>query len=234
MYEVKDKVTYYFVNREEGKTFEIGNFDDMIIFLAKKLSFSLVNGRETAFEHWDFSGGDIGHFTKFEKEWGLTRVWVAAENKYDWRYAYHAVIKHYRAPKPYMVVDSEGRVIDSRIHVDKIKRVKPVSYDFKRRNDFVYGEKLVRYRYHKDSQNDFFFYRCSPVPYVHHYKSWGRGTHKGIHNTIRNNEYCRPKARVPVDYWDNFPHIDRSWKRNHKCRYQWMKHISKGGDHYET
>lgn len=39
MYEVKDKTIYFFVDRNKGKTYRIGDFDKLITFLAERIYF---------------------------------------------------------------------------------------------------------------------------------------------------------------------------------------------------
>lgn len=228
MHEVKDKTVYYFVDRNRGKTYYIGNFNELIADLAKRIHFENRklfstchhDQRDMIYDDWDFSGSDT--------HWVIERKLVF-ERYFDWRTekfitGWHYKSINYLAVRPYMIVNDRGGVIDFRKWEKLIiaMRDKMCNYPaWGTTENAEYGDKFRRYRYSTGTYR----FRCGPVPGVHKLRGWGHRPHKGLLNTIRNADAIRPKARIDVDYWDNFAHSDNSWKTNTKCRYQWQKNL---------
>ncbi len=233
MYEVKNETTYYMVNREKGKTYLIGNFDSLIRELARYIRFEKIvdmglhDPREAAkvlYAEWDFSGGDTYWGEEKKMVFGLTQVWDSINREYVWKRAWHYKRFPVKFVRPYMIVDDCGRVIDFRQWEQFIRerRARITKY-YRYIGEAEAGEKfyLGRYAY----TYNIYRFRRGPVPYTGYKRRGYSNLHKGIHNTIRNADSIRPKARVDCDYWDRYRHIDSSWKTNTKCRYQWQKHL---------
>lgn len=234
MYEVKDKVTYYMVDRREGKTYFIGNFDDLIRELARHIRFEnivdmgLHDPREiakTLYAEWDFSGGDTYWGKEKKLVFGLTKVWDKEKHDYVFKRAWHYIYVDVKWTRPYMIIDDCGKVIDFRPWEDKIKerRNRHTNYDLRCENAEI-GEKFYRWYYSRHGSG-IYFYRSSPVPHTGFKRRGWSNIHKGLLNTLRNAELIRPKARIDWDYWDKYKHTDKSWKTNTKCRHQWEKNL---------
>ena len=233
MYEVKNETTYYMVDRREGKTYLIGNFENLIRELACRIHYEKVvdvgwhDPREAAknlYADWDFSGGDTYWGKERKLIFGLTQVWNSIKHEYVWDYAWHYIYVDVKWTRPYMIIDDGGRVIDFRQWEQLIRvcRARRTKY-YHTIGEAKAGEKFYLGRYaHAYS---IYRFRRGPVPYTgYKHRGWSN-LHKGIHNTIRNANDIRPKARVDWDYWDHYRHSDSSWKTNTKCRYQWQKHL---------
>ena len=206
MYEITDKTKYFLVDRIQGKTLYIGSFDELIKMLASRIHYEnrqIFNS--DAYADWDFSGRDT--YRLYEKHMFFNIPLYSSKIK----------------PRPYMIIDNRGRIIDFRQWEEQIMTARRNrSYSkWGTTNGAKYGDKFRCYRYSTDTYS----FRCSPVPSVHKRKGWGSHQHKGILNTIRNADFIRPKARIDYFYWDDFPHTDKCWKTNHKCRHQWQKHL---------
>lgn len=228
MHEVRHETTYFFVDRDRSKTYYIGDFDRLIVFLAERIHFEdrkdyvtqRFDKRDFIYDNWDFSGGDVHWVTDHKLVWEHYFDWHINEFVSGWHYKRI----DYLAARPYMIIDDHGSIIDFRIWESFINAVRDrmvsrplwgTTINAKR------GEKLYRYRF---SQATYHF-RCGPVPGIHKLRGCGHRPHKGLLNTIRNADSVRPKARIDVDYWDNYAHSDNSWKTNTKCRYQWQKNL---------
>lgn len=228
MHEVRDKTTYFFVDRSRGKTYYIGDFNELIAFLTKHIHFEnrrdyvtqRFDKRDFIYDNWDFSGGDV-HWVNERK--------LVFERYFDWYIekfitGWHYKDSNYLASRPYVIVNNRGSVIDFRKWEKLIVTARDKMCNYPAWGTTInakYSEKLVRYRYSRETYR----FRCGPVPGVHKYSCYGRRPHKGLLNTIRNADSIRPKARIDCDYWDNFAHTDKCWKTNSKCRYQWQKNL---------
>jgi hypothetical protein len=228
MHEVRNKTTYFFIDRSKGKTYYIGDFDKLIVFLAERIHFEnrkdyvtqRFDKRDFIYDNWDFSGGDVHWVTDHKLVW---------EHYFDWNIekfvsGWHYKRINYLAARPYMIIDDRGSIIDFRIWESLINaaRDRMVSRSLWGTTiNAKCGEKLYRYRFSPYTYR----FRCGPVPGIHKLRGCGHRPHKGLLNTIRNADSIRPKARIDTDYWDNFAHSDNSWKTNTKCRYQWQKNL---------
>lgn len=228
MHEVRDKTTYFFVDRSRGKTYYIGDFDELIVFLAKRIHFEnrkdyvtqRFDKRDFIYDNWDFSGGDVHWVTNHKLVWERYFDWNIEKFVSGWHYKRI----NYLAARSYMIIDDRGGIIDFRIWEPLINaaRDRMVSRSLWGTTiNAKYGEKLYRYRFSPYA----YHFRCGPVPGIHKLRGCGHRPHKGLLNTIRNADTIRPKARIDTDYWDNFAHTDRCWKTNSKCRYQWQKNL---------
>lgn len=230
MHEVRDKTTYFFVDRSRGKTYYIGDFDKLIAFLAERIHFEnrkdYVNQRfdkrDFIYDNWDFSGGDTHWVTDHKLVW---------ERYFDWRTkkfiaGWHYKKINYLAACSYMIIDDRGCIIDFRIWEPFINTARDKMVNKPLWGTTInaeYGEQLIRYRYLYSKE--IYRFRCGPVPGVHRYSRYHHRPHKGLLNTVRNADSIRPKARIDIDYWDDFAHTDRCWKTNSKCHYQWQKNL---------
>lgn len=228
MYEVRDKTTYFLVDRNRNKTYYIGNFDALIETLSKRIHFEnrrdyitqRFDKRDFIYDNWDFSGNDTHWVNEYK---------LVYERYFDWHTekfitGWHYKSINYLAARPYMIVNDRGGVIDFRKWEKLIADVRDKMCDYPpwgTTENAEYGDRLRHYRYSDAT----YTFRCGPVPHVHKLRGWGHRPHKGLLNTLRNANSIRPKARIDVDYWDNFAHSDNSWKTNTKCRKQWMKNL---------
>lgn len=217
MYKTFDRTKYFLVDRIQGKTFYIGDFNELMEMLASRIHYEnrqLFNN--DVYEEWDFSGGDTYFNSDIYEEWDSYRLY----KKYMFFNipVYSSKIK----TRPYMITDNCGRIIDFRQWEKQIMDArKNRSYSKCGTTDSAkYGDKFRCYY-----SIDTYSFRCSPVPNIHKKKEWGNRPHKGILNTIRNRDNIRPKARIDYFYWDELSHTDKCWKTNHKCRHQWQKHL---------
>ena len=228
MHEVRDNTTYFFVDRSKGKTYYIGDFDKLIIFLAEHIHFEnrkdyvtqRFDKRDFIYDNWDFSGGDVHWVTDHKLVWERYFDWNIEKFVSGWHYKRI----NYLAARSYMIIDDRGGIIDFRIWEPLINaaRDRMVSRSLWGTTiNAKCGEKLYRYRFSPYAYR----FRCGPVPGIHKLRGCGHRPHKGVLNTIRNEDTIRPKARIDTDYWDNFAHTDRCWKTNSKCRYQWQKNL---------
>ena len=227
MHEVKDKTVYYLVDRNEGKTYYIGNFNELIADLAQRIHFesrksfktSHHDRRDMAYDNWDFSGSDTHWIVESKLTYGRYFDFMANRFFTGWYFKKRQVL----VARPYMIVNDCGNVVDFRQWEEIIAEARKnrTYYKWGTTEDAKYGDKFHRYRYSTAT----FIFRCGPVPGIHRCGGCGSRPHKGILNTIRNADSIRPKARIDVDYWDNYAHIDDSWKTNTKCRYQWQKNL---------
>ena len=228
MHEVRDKTTYFFVDRSRGKTYYIGDFDKLIVFLAERIHFEnrkdyvtqRFDKRDFIYDNWDFSSGDVHWVTDHKLVWERYFDWHIEKFVSGWHYKK----VNYLAARSYMIIDDHGSIIDFRIWESLINaaRDRMVSRSLWGTTiNAKCGEKLYRYRFSPYA----YHFRCGPVPGIHKLRGCGHRPHKGLLNTIRNADTIRPKARIDTDYWDNFAHTDRCWKTNSKCRYQWQKNL---------
>lgn len=228
MHEVRDKTTYFFVDRSRDKTYYIGDFDKLIVFLAERIHFEnrkdyvtqRFDKRDFIYDNWDFSGGDVHWVTDHKLVWERYFDWSIEKFVSGWHYKKI----NYLAARSYMIIDDCGSIIDFRIWEPLINaaRDRMVSRSLWGTTiNAKCGEKLYRYRFSPYAYR----FRCGPVPGIHKLRGCGHRPHKGLLNTIRNADAIRPKARIDTDYWDNFAHTDKCWKTNSKCRYQWQKNL---------
>lgn len=225
MYKVEDKTAYYFVDRNNNKTHYIGNFSSLITFLASRLNFEKrkiyiaqrLDKRDFVYDDWDFSGSDTHWVKEYKQVFGRYYDWKTKSFICGW----HTSTISKLIPRPYMIINDCGDVIDFRCFEQEILAVPHYNTPWGTTKNAKHGEKFLCYRYSSESYR----FRCGPVPGVHRYPGYSRRPHKGLLNTIRNADSIRPKARIDFDYWDNFAHTDKSWKTNSKCRYQWQKNL---------
>lgn len=85
---------------------------------------------------------------------------------------------------------------------------------------------------------DNYTFRKDPVPGVHNYNNWHRGTlyrHPATTSSKRRNYYTDEDytfddvkiRKLPNVYDDLYRHRDKSWKTSCKIKKQWMKHVDK-------
>lgn len=246
MFTVENKRTYYLVDRVKESTSEIGDFQELIMFLTTKRGRALYYG--TADENYltyyvgdfskklyvdfDFTGNDMQLTPVEYNHWVRTAVW---KNDNGLLHQYH--IMRYRKDcrwvwklKPYMVLDDTGAIVDVRLFDDKVvaaiekKKNKPSNYWVNHSTDHYFGERLVKYPHSAPWET--FRFRCDPVPHIHTYH-WHHyyGSHRWQNRKYANE--IRPKRRIDTaDLWDAPErHIDRCWKSSCKKRHQWEKHI---------
>ena len=231
MHEVRDKTTYFFVDRSRDKTYYIGDFNELIVFLTKHIHFENLKLKAPKSQYNNFGKYNYRNCEDILEAVKplLNEHKLVFERYFDWHTekfitGWHYKDSNYLAARPYMIVNNRGSVIDFRKWEKLIvaARDKMCNYPaWGTTEGAEYGDKLRRYRYSDIT----YTFRSSPVPYVHKYKHWCHRPHKGLLNTIRNADSIRPKARIDCDYWDNFAHTDKCWKTNSKCRYQWQKNL---------
>ena len=104
-----------------------------------------------------------------------------------------------------------------------------------------YGDKLYRCKwYFINSRQELlaFRYRIDPVPFIHKRSSRGFGNWyktPRVMNEKRQSftKFCRAKRNLRnlPNPWDDYPRADsydrRSWKKNWKCRKQYMVNVGK-------
>ncbi len=102
-----------------------------------------------------------------------------------------------------------------------------------------HGKRLYALVWHRNGRGIISFrYRIDPVPFIRngkrsYFKRWYK-TPKTVNEKRQyygSEEYVRGRRnpRNLPDPWDDYPRADtyikRSWKKNCKCRKQWMKKV---------
>lgn len=234
MYIIENKRTYYLVDRNKGKTFEIGDYSDLVDFMASmwKRSFDWCKQTETMpYEDFDFSGNDKSFQLVEYYEWTNVRVWDNMNDiltsHIEKRYELIRDVK-WRA-KPYMIIDDTGAIVNVRLFDADIRAaharrsIRPKQGTTK---DATYGVKLIGFSW-RGKEKKIFRFRCDPVPHVHNHNSWHCSYVGHRAQLWKNKDNIRPKSRIDwSDLWDpKERHVDRCWKSSCKKRHQWEKHM---------
>ena len=241
MFNVDYKETYYLVDRDKGRTVELGNFDKMIRYISHIVNFRKGCFREKfPYEKFDFSGNDKGYVSVVECDWKKCPVHSYRNGSVEidrWELRYVQVDRLKMMARPYMVIDSNGRIVDIRRFETQIKAAQESRSDWRYYNkklgeDFEVGEKFIPYAW-LDNPKPVSRYRCGPVFGIHKRNRWFRycRNSKLFHNfRLSQNPEAKVRNKAKIEHWDMwddcYRHIDRSWKTNSKCRHQWEKHLS--------
>jgi hypothetical protein len=220
MYTIEHKCTYYLVDRDKGGTFEIGNHDELINYLSNHFV------KENGFENYDLTGNDKCWRSVEYYGWKKYFIAVIGDGQYVTRYV--KMHEERLMPKPYMLIDDKGTIINPRDFDKEIKMVKHniASFYNRKYNGDEYGVRLISFSWHGKEKKTFRF-RCDPVPHIHNHNNW-HFSHVGHRAQLwKNRDNIRPKNRIDwADLWDpKERHVDRCWKSSSKARHQWAKHI---------
>lgn len=237
MYTIENKRTYYLVDRNKGKTSEIGDYSNLIKVMASMWNRNLdwyKQSETTPYDDFDFSGNDMSLQPVEYFGWKDVRVWDNTNDvltsRIEKRYGLIRDVK-WRA-KPYMVIDDTGAIVNVRLFDADIRAaharrsIRPKQGTTK---DATYGEVRFSFSWRIWGTGVYYsgyHFRQGAVPFIHRQK--GNYTTKShVVQLWKNKEEMRPKCRVDwADLWDpKERHVDRCWKSSCKKRHQWEKHM---------
>ena len=220
MYTIENKRTYYLVDRNKGNTFEVGNYNELIDYLSNGFT------RGSNYENFDLTGNDKSWQEVWYWDWKKVLVSTKTTLHYEMRYV--RMHEERLLPKPYMLIDDRGTIINPRDFDKEIKMVKHniTSVYNRKYNGDEYGIKLVGFNWRGKEKKTFRF-RCDPVPHIHNHNSWHFSYVGHRAQLWKNRDNIRPKSRIDwSDLWDpKERHVDRCWKSSCKKRHQWEKHM---------
>ena len=229
MCDVASERSFYLVNRDKGTVQEIGDFSDLISYLANTLDRGAAPYRK-----YDFSGGDRG----VVEVWGWKRVRIPSMNEEGeivWKDDYRRTHWEEERIKPLMVLDQSGAIVDIRQFEDEVRKEQnkisvpawKIYYDGE-----TAGEQLwvPQYIFSLHARCDIpYRFRRGAVPFIHKRNYWNYTPSSHRVQNLKMADQLRPKTRVDKsDLWDMpYRHVDRSWKSSFKVRHQWQKHIKR-------
>lgn len=224
MYNTQNITIYYLRDYFTNEDRLIGNFDELIDFLANSCRINEWNNNLISSKYFEEINCTTNDFTH-----SIHMTEVKNGDEYSRTYTDVYTIKQF------LFYDNNYRIIDVREYkelVFKRFKINLNNYNYKKRKDnFQTGETYLRNSWYCKKPYKF---RRGPVPGIHkrkygHYYKHPRIKQKLILASIPEyKEYIRPKEYETKSYWcdDYGPrHFDKSWKTNKKVKHQWQKNL---------
>ena len=144
----------------------------------------------------------------------------------------------YKDLKHLILYDNYNRIINVHNYKEDAFKVWEVKYKNNRyswSDCYFYSKRRLRKKYNNwRKQNINYEYRKDPVPYIHKLRggSWWSSPHTAqIIRMYKNPEfkgYNRGSIKEIPTWWDDRNRrVQKSWKKQTKCRHQWEKNLDK-------